>query len=54
MQTMGNDALLVCRAAAPHETFWVGPLEEPVDTKSGKYEVTRYIESTQQAKGLTV
>ena len=39
MQTIGNDALLVCRAAGPHETYWVAPNEEPVDTKSKKYQV---------------
>ena len=39
MQTIGNDALLVCRANGPHETYWVAPNEEPVDTKSKKYQV---------------
>ena len=39
MQTEGDDALLICRAAGPHETYWIGPDGLPVDTKSAKYQV---------------
>ena len=39
MQTEGDDALLICRAAGPHETYWIGPDGLPVDTKTSKYQV---------------
>jgi hypothetical protein len=41
MQTTGDDALLICRAAGPHETYWIGPNGQPVDTKSEKYQMTK-------------
>jgi hypothetical protein len=40
MQTTGDDALLVCRAAGPHDIYWIGPNGQPVDTKSEKYQMT--------------
>lgn len=40
MQTAGDDALLTCRSAGPHEIYWMGPNGQPVDIKSKKYQMT--------------
>jgi len=40
MQMIGMDALLLCRAAGPHETYWTTPNKQIVDLKSEKYQMT--------------
>ena len=43
MQLIGMDALLLCRAAGPHETYWFrgrAPKQVPIDLKSDKYHVS--------------
>ena len=42
MQTTGDDALLTCRSAGPHEIYWMGPNGQPVDIKSKKYQVCQF------------
>eukprot|EP00094_Tigriopus_californicus_P008864 TCALIF_08545-PA protein Name:"Similar to ImpL2 Neural/ectodermal development factor IMP-L2 (Drosophila melanogaster)" AED:0.95 eAED:0.95 QI:0/0/0/0.16/1/1/6/0/315 len=39
LQTMGNDARLLCRAEGQHQTMWYDPMGEVVDTQSGKFKI---------------